>query len=175
MLADSSIACWESGEVEKLTMVKVQFNSLWLKQNGRHFADDIFNCIFLNETAWIWIKISLKFVILGSVDNIPALVQIMAWRHSGNKPLSEPRVVNLPMHICVTRPQWVKGLELYKNKWELFPKETYLPGFCYCLLTMWWNNCKWRVVIFVVTKPLAFDNFYCKQSQFCWHHIIFSI
>ena len=27
----------------------------------------------------------------------------------GGKPLSEPMIVSLPTHICVTRPQWVKG------------------------------------------------------------------
>ena len=32
----------------------------------------------------------------------------MAWRRSGDKPLSEPMMVRLPTHICVTRPQWVK-------------------------------------------------------------------
>ena len=32
----------------------------------------------------------------------------MAWRLSGDKPLSEPMMVGLPTHICVTRPQWVK-------------------------------------------------------------------
>ena len=40
--------------------------------------------------------------------NIPALVQIMAWRCSGDKPLSEPMMVSLLTRICVTRPQWVK-------------------------------------------------------------------
>ena len=32
----------------------------------------------------------------------------MAWRRPGDKPLSEPMMVRLPMHTCVTRPQWVK-------------------------------------------------------------------
>ena len=32
----------------------------------------------------------------------------MAWRCPGDKPLSEPKMVSLPTHICVTRPQWVK-------------------------------------------------------------------
>ena len=31
----------------------------------------------------------------------------MAWRRSGDKPLSEPMLVSLPTHICVTWPQWV--------------------------------------------------------------------
>ena len=83
-------------------------NTLRPRQNGRHFADDIFKCIFLNENVWISSKISLKFVPKGPVNNIPALVQIMAWRRPGDKPLSEAMMVNLPTHICVSRPQWVK-------------------------------------------------------------------
>ena len=34
----------------------------------------------------------------------------MAWRRSGDKPLSEPMKVSLPMHICVTRLQLVNSL-----------------------------------------------------------------
>ena len=55
------------------------FNTLRPRQNGRHFPDDIFKCIFLNENVWISIKISLKFVSRGPINKIPALVQIMAW------------------------------------------------------------------------------------------------
>ena len=83
------------------------FNTLRPRQNGRHFPDDIFKCIFLNETVWISITISLKFVPTGPIKNIPALVQIMAWRRPGDKPLSEPMIVRLLTHICVTRPQSV--------------------------------------------------------------------
>ena len=83
-------------------------NTLRPRQNGRRFADDTFKRIFLNENVRISIKISLKFVPKGQINNIPALVQIMAWRRPGDKPLSEPRVVGLSTHICVTRPQWVK-------------------------------------------------------------------
>ena len=82
-------------------------NTLRPRQNGRHFADDIFKWIFLNKNVWIPIKISLKFVPQGPINNIPALVQIMAWRRPGDKPLSEPMMFSLPTHICVTRPQWV--------------------------------------------------------------------
>ena len=49
----------------------------------------------------------MKFVPKGPINNIPAMVQIMAWRRPGDKPLSEPMVVSLLMHICVARPQWV--------------------------------------------------------------------
>ena len=88
-------------------------NSLRPRQNRRHFADDIFKCILLNKNVWIPIKISLKFVPKGPIDNIPAMVQIMAWRRPGDKPLSEPMMVNLPTHICVARPQWVNITNRY--------------------------------------------------------------
>ena len=83
-----------------------------MKQNGCQFPDDIFKCIFLNEDVWISIKISLKFVLMGAKNDIPALVKIMAWHREGDKPLSEPMMVSLLMHIFVTRPQWVKKKQL---------------------------------------------------------------
>ena len=85
-------------------------NKLRPRDNGRHFTDDIFKCIFMNENLWIPVKISLKFVPKGPINNIPALVQTMACRQPGRKPLSETMMVRLPTHICVTRPQWVNNL-----------------------------------------------------------------
>ena len=86
----------------------IPVNSLRPRPNRRHFADDIFKCIFENGNEWISPRISLKFVPKVRINNIPALVMIMAWRRPGDKPLSEPMMVRLPTHICVTRPQWVK-------------------------------------------------------------------
>ena len=82
-------------------------NTLRPRQDGRYFTDDVSKCIFLNENVWISLKVPLKFVPKGPINNIPALVQIMAWRRPGDKPLSEPMLVFVPTHICVTRPQWV--------------------------------------------------------------------
>ena len=56
----------------------IQHISPW--KNGRHFPDDIFNNIFMNEKFCILIQISLKFVPKGIIDNIQAMVQIMHWR-----------------------------------------------------------------------------------------------
>ena len=109
----------------------IQFNTLRPRQNGSHFADNIFKCIFLNENVSTAIKISLKFVPKGPINNIQALVQIMAWRRPGDKPLSEPMMVSLPMHICVARPQWVKdclsryGNFHYKDKMVVKPSYLY--------------------------------------------------
>ena len=52
-------------------------------------ADDIFKHVFLNENIIISIQISLKFVPYSPVDNKSALVQVMAWCQTGNKPLPE--------------------------------------------------------------------------------------
>ena len=73
--------------------------TLRLRQNGCHFPDDIVKCIFLNENVWFLIKFSLKFVPNGPTNNIPALFQIMGWRRSGDKPLSESMVISLLTHI----------------------------------------------------------------------------
>ena len=79
-----------------------------------HLVKKFFKRMFFNENIWISINISLKFDPKGSINNIPALVQIMAWRRPGDKPLSELMMVNLPTHICATRPQWVNFTE---NRW----------------------------------------------------------
>ena len=52
----------------------ISFNTMRLRQNGRHFADDTFKRIFVNEKVCILIKISLKFVPQGAFDNYAALV-----------------------------------------------------------------------------------------------------
>ena len=63
-----------------------ELHSLRPRQNERQFADDIFNYISLIENIWVTIKISLKFVPEGPINNIPTLVRIMAWRRPGDKP-----------------------------------------------------------------------------------------
>ena len=105
-IAESPRCAWvqfcSSGRNRKQEMARShQCQSMWIgghswgnswrpRQNRRHFADNVFKCNFLNENVWIPIKISLKFVPKGPINNIPALVQIVAWRRTGNKPLSEP-------------------------------------------------------------------------------------
>ena len=98
--------CLETG-VWNMSCHLTVINTLRPRQNGRHFADDISKCIFLNENLRISLTISLKFVPKVRSNNIPTLVQIMAWRRPGDKPLSEPMIVSLLTHKCVTRPQWV--------------------------------------------------------------------
>ena len=52
---------------------EVMLNTLMLRQNRCHFADGIFKGIFLNENVWIVIKIFLKYISKGPINNIPSL------------------------------------------------------------------------------------------------------
>ena len=95
----------------ELVLIMRWLNTLMARQHGRCFTD-IFKCIILNENEWILIKMSMKFVPKGPINNIAALIQVMAWCWSGNKPLSQPMVIRLPLnelthlplvpHICVS-------------------------------------------------------------------------
>ena len=64
--------CWDDKKFQPI----FHFNSLWPKQNGHHFTDDVFECISfkLCENLRILIRISLnlKFFPVGLVDNKPA-------------------------------------------------------------------------------------------------------
>ena len=94
-------------------------NTLWLRWNRRHFADKTSKHIFLNENNRIANKISLKFVLKGPISNIPSLVQIMAWRRLGDKPLSEPMMVRslTQMHVCVKGCHF--GSLQYFQQWSI--------------------------------------------------------
>ena len=97
---------------------------------GRDKMAAIYQTAFSNAFPWMKMyEFRLKFVRKGSINNTPALVQIMAWRRLGDKPLSGLMMVRLPTHICVTRPQWVnklvchiqiQALNITKNILEMF-------------------------------------------------------
>ena len=95
-------------------------------QNGNHFQDDIFKCIFSSENILILIMISLKFVLKGPADNNPALVQIMAWCRPGDKPLSEPiLLVYWRIHASLGLNELIKqGLECDSLPWSSDKIET---------------------------------------------------
>ena len=94
------------------------------------------NPIFLNGNVWISNKFSLNVVPTVTVNNIPSLFKIMAWRLVGAKPLSETMLVRLPTDICVTRPEWVNLLLVVLNGWVMS------AGDCPITVTSWWA--RWR-------------------------------
>ena len=113
-------------------------------QKGRHFADDNFKSVFMNDKFFILIRISLKFVPKTAIDNKAALVQGMAWRRTGDNPL--PDWLNqcwpssLP-HICGTRGRWVNKLAIicpHTMACSLFgAKPSSKPMLFYCQLDSW--------------------------------------
>ena len=113
-------------------VTKQALNSLSPRQSRRHFADDIFKCIFLN--ARISLKILLKFVPKIRINNIRALVQIMAWRWPGDKPLSEPMMASLLTHICIT--QWVKAINGHRKGEFHQQKACAKPCTCFPMSTL---------------------------------------
>ena len=169
-----SIGTWNPHSWKTRTHLSYIVNTLRPRQNGRYFPDDILKGIFLNENLLISIKISLKFVSKGPINNISALVQIMAWRRSGDKPLSEPVMVRLLMHICVTRPQWVNIMAadvLAMQGVMVFIIDLVLPE--YCILSTR------RVPM--ITIPITKITFYLSITfpvrliTFCFLNWIFSI
>ena len=70
----------------ELTPLLMSFNSSPL---AAILAYNIFKCIFY-ENHKIPIQISLKIVPMNPIDNKLALVQVMAWCQTGDKPLPEP-------------------------------------------------------------------------------------
>ena len=127
-------------------------NTLRLRQSGRNFTDDI----FLNENVWILLMIPLKLIPNIRNNNIPELVQIMAWRRPGDKPLSEPMVVNLLMHICVTQPQWVNS---HPNTFPQISKIPLFSFYQFCSLTR-------RKILQFFAMNIAFHHFFSTASTF---------
>ena len=122
-------------------------NTLRPRQDRRHLADGIFTRIFFNENCCLLIKLSPKYVRKGPIDNISALVQIMAWRRSGDKPFSEQMMISLPTHTCVTPPQWVKAGQKIQSTW--------------LNISIYANN-----HVFQYTSTRAKKS---KQPEICWH------
>ena len=129
------------------------FNTMRLRQNGRHFPDNIFKCFFFNENVWISDDDFTYLVIKGPINNITALVQIMAWHWPGKRLVSEPMMLSLLMHICVTRPLWING---YKS-W-IFQTRIYLQTGYGVAIT-----CNCRNILIRMT--LAFHYSYFSKIQ----------
>ena len=105
------------------------------------------NASFFNENEWISLQISLKFVLKGTINNIPAWVQIMAWRRSGDKPLSKPMMVSLPTHIWVTWPQWVNALWPGGSIWQYSIESALVQAMACCFTaTSHYVNHFWKTI-----------------------------
>ena len=89
-----------------------RFNSSPPRQFGGKIADDIFKRIFFNENDWMSIKISLKFIPEGPIDNKSVLVQVMAWCRQATSHYLNQCWPSFLTHICGTRGRWVNEFHL---------------------------------------------------------------
>ena len=103
-------------------MSQMMINTLRPRQNGRHLADDIFKCISVIENIWNSINISLRFARKGRINNISALVKIMAWPRPGDKSLSEPMMVYRRIYASLV----LNELRAAKASWRCIKKKFYL-------------------------------------------------
>ena len=63
---------------EAYIIIRLRQNTPRPQQDGCQFANHILKCIFLNENVCSLIEMSLKFIPRGSVDNMSALIQVVA-------------------------------------------------------------------------------------------------
>ena len=123
------------------------YNTWRPRQNGRHFADDI----FFNVNVWIVLRISLKFVPKVRINNIPALIQIMPWCRPDAKPFSEPMMLKLLTHTVKFNKQ--RGPFIHDNVmiWKHFVHYWPFRGWIFLTEGQWcdpfmffmrsWRNC----------------------------------
>ena len=105
-VVNSFVAYWGALYIRDLTVSVVEWEFKLLTHWGWNkmatIIQTIFsNAFFFNENTYISLKTSLKFRKV-QINNYPAFVQIMIRCCPGDKPLSEPLMVSLLMHICVT-------------------------------------------------------------------------
>ena len=82
--------------------------------------------IIFGENFRIWIKIALKLVLKGSIDNKSLVVQVMAWCHTCDKPLPEKMVPQFTLrwphndHYSVSnhQPHGCLLNRLFRRRWK---------------------------------------------------------
>ena len=122
-------------------------NTLRPRQNWRHIADDTFNCILAIENVRSLIEISLKFVPKGPINNIPALVLIMAWRSPGDKPflhqwwLIHWRIfASLSLNeLCYTHASCSNDASVILYQWKIWP-DKWIYWICCILQNVWCHS-----------------------------------
>ena len=139
-----------------------------------------------SSSAFSWMKMfefRLKFqwslFLRSQLTIFQHLVQIIAWRRPGDKPLSEPMMVNLLTHIWVTRSQWVNtwriewgwhhciryhsGIGSANERRRYFVKSSLIGwALTQYYLCVWFRQCHVACYSHAITKS--------KQYYWQWNH-----
>ena len=117
--------------------------TLRLRQDGRHFADNIFKRIFLNENIWISIAISLKFVSKRTTDNkasigsdnglVPNRQQDIIWTNDGlvYRCIYTSHGLTELMQDCNSI---VNALKITQSSVQFIPRNMHTVLLCFALL-----------------------------------------
>ena len=131
------------------------------------------------KNFWISNKTSLKYVPSGRIDELSALIQIMAWHQTGNKPLSDPMMTQFTdayMHHLASMC-WVMSLQFIwrssTHRWNLWVSDIQMG----CRdLTTWQGT---RIVVLVMGArqhaPFYYQIISLAPGKFEWNfrYVIF--
>ena len=145
------------------------------RQNGCHFADDVFKCIFLNEDIWISLKISLKFVPKARINQIPTLVSLGDWKNISITHLIiiiKSEVSTFPIVVIFFRGCVSEMVVLsYSVIYYIYIPGTLGPCFHYWCSV--YGICKWSDTLWPVGRVRLFADYTISLSSLCrliWKH-----
>ena len=102
----------------------------------------------------------VKFVPRCPIDNKSTLIQVMAWRQTGYKPLPEPMLTHFTDKYMLHWGRWVKNLKLV----DIFLWCIYLlPALLRKILV---ENPSKRATISVISKHQWFNKSFANKSKF---------
>ena len=172
------------------------FKYIFLTHWGRDEMAAISQMTVSNAFSWMkmyefWLKFHWSVFLSDQLTIFQDWFQIMVWHWSGIKPVSEPMMVRLFTHICVTQPQWVKW------NFSLLLLNTICADIMLNELTWWFLSVEplrtkfieiqnkaqpqpFFLVIIVVIRYQGFlfnitIEFWGKQHWFHWFHIFIII
>ena len=96
----------------------------------------IFKSIFFNENHCSLVQISMKFVPVSVIDNKSALVQVMAWGWTGDKPLSELIITKFNDTCTHHKASHIET----ETKWPPFRRRHFQVHFLECKLLNFKSN-----------------------------------
>ena len=147
-----------------LIWIPSTITTLKLRQNGQHFAHNIFKGIFFNENIWISINISLTFVLKGQINNILVVNGLVLTR---DKPSSEIMMVSLLMHVCLGINELIYIAAYYRHA-SMYTHTK--PSLHYNFNSLWLNDTIWghksgSTLAQAMACCLTAPNHYLNQ---CW-------
>ena len=141
--------------------------SMNMIQNGCHLRDGIFKHIFLNENVSILIKILLKFVPNGPINNIPALLQNMAWcRQAESHYLNQCGLHYWFMYAAICLNELILQRKAYNLEKVLLSHQLWITFMCIHDMIFCWDN--FHTSVCGISLIILW---WCYQVALIFHHL----